>query len=400
MLKGSRQYYIWLGCLTLFILPWFYGSYTQFTQGMVVTGLTDQVSWGIYVANFIFLVGVAAGAVTIVFPAYVYNFAPLKKIAVLGEMLAISAVIVCLLFIVFHMGRPDRLWHMIPGVGIYNFPYSILAWDTLVLTGYFILNAVGACYFLYKRYRGEKINYSFYLPLIFVSIFWAVSIHTVTAFLLSTLPARPMWHHGIMPIRFIATAFAAGPAAIVVVFLVIRSNTKLWIEDKAIDLLSTILVFSLALAIFLAFSEVVTAFYHPTEHASGLRYLMFGAHGVNGLVLWFWTSAVVLTGSCIALMFPSVRKNYQLLPFICALVFVGVWIEKGLCLVIPGSVPTPIGEYLEYSPSYIEIMNSLGNWAIGLIIMTLLIKGAIGVLLGEISGREVKELSLSEEEVQ
>lgn len=367
---------------------------------MGVTGLTDQVSWGIYVANFVFLVGVAAGAVTIVFPAYVYQYAPLKKVAVLGEMLAISAVIICMLFIVFHMGRPDRLWHMIPGVGIYNFPHSILAWDMLVLTGYFFLNAVGAFYFLYKRYSGAQINYSFYLPLVFVSIFWAVSIHTVTAFLLSTLPAKPMWHHGIMPIRFIATAFAAGPAAIIIVFLVVRNKTKLWIEDKAIDLLSTILVFSLTIALFLAFSEVVTAFYHPTEHSSGLRYLMFGAHGVNRLVPWFWTATLALIGGCIALMFPSVRKNYQLLPFICALIFVGIWIEKGLCLIIPGSVPTPIGEYMEYSPSIIEIMNSLGNWAIGLMIMTLLLKGAIGVLLGEIKSRETKVLPVHEGEVQ
>ncbi len=72
VLKGNAKYYLWMGFLALFVIPWAYGNYLQFVDGMIVTGLTDQVSWGLYLANFIFLVGVAAGAVTIVFPAYVY----------------------------------------------------------------------------------------------------------------------------------------------------------------------------------------------------------------------------------------------------------------------------------------------------------------------------------------
>jgi Ni/Fe-hydrogenase subunit HybB-like protein len=384
VIKGNTKYYLWMGFLALFIIPWAYGNYLQFVDGMIVTGLTDQVSWGLYLANFIFLVGVAAGAVTIVFPAYVYKYEPLHKVAVLGEMLAIAAVVMCILFVLEHMGRPDRLWHMLPVIGIYNFPGSMLGWDVLVLVGYFLLNLVGGFYYLFKKYKGEPLNNKFYLPLVFISIVWALSIHTVTAFLINTMPARPMWHVGMMPIRFISTAFAAGPSLIIIIFLIIRKNTAFWIEDKAIDLLSTIVVACLGLALFLTLSEVVTEMYHPTEHSAGLQYLMFGHHGLTNLVPWFWSSLVAMVAGFILLLIPAVRKNYAVLPYICAMVFFGIWVEKGMGLLIPGSIPTPIGEFTQYSPTLIEIMNCLGNWAIGFIVLTILLKGAIGTLLGDI----------------
>ena len=384
IIRGDKKYYLWLGFLALFIIPWLYVNFMQLKYGMIVTGLTDQVSWGLYLANFVFLVGVAAGAVTVVFPAYVYKFEPLHKVSVLGEMLAVASVVMCLLFVLMHMGRPDRLWHMIPVIGIYNFPHSMLTWDVLVLTVYLFLNLIGGFYFLYKKYAGEPLNNKFYLPVIFIAIGWAISIHTVTAFLINTMPARPMWHHGMMPIRFISTAFAAGPALIIIVFLTIRKNTALWIEDKAIDLLSTIVVACLTIALFLTMSEVVTELYHPTEHSAGLQYLILGKHGLENLVPFFWGSLVAMVLGWVLLMIPSIRKNYNVLSFICAMLFLGIWIEKGMGLLIPGSIPTPIGEFTQYSPTLLEIGNCLGNWAIGFIIMTLLLKGAIGILLGDV----------------
>jgi len=382
--RGGLKFYSWLGFLGLFVLIWVYGNYMQLSYGMIVTGLTDQVSWGLYLANFVFLVGVAAGAVTVVFPAYVYGHKGLHEVTVLGEMLAISAVIMCMLFVLNHMGRPDRLWHMLPFIGIYNFPGSMLAWDVIVLLGYLILNIVGGFYYLYKKYSNQEINKNFYMPIIYIAIVWALSIHTVTAFLINTMPARPMWHQGMMPIRFITTAFAAGPALIIIVFTIIRNNTKLWIKDEAIDLLSQIVVWCLGIALFLLLSEVVTEFYHPTEHSLGLQYLMFGHNGLTRLVPWFWISLAAMIVPFILLLIPSIRKDYTKLPIICAVAFFGIWVEKGMGLLIPGSIPSPIGEFTEYYPTMIEIFNCLGNWAIGFIVLTLLLKGAIGVLLGEV----------------
>jgi molybdopterin-containing oxidoreductase family membrane subunit len=198
-------------------------------------------------------------------------------------------------------------------------------------------------------------------------------------------PARPMWFHSMMPIRFIVTAFAAGPALIVIAFLIIRNNTRMWIEDSAIQLLTTIVIWCLGLAIFLTLSEIVVELYARTEHANSLYYLMFGLHGLTGLVPWFWTSVVLMLGAFALFMVPKVRHNMKLLPIPCGMAFVGIWIEKGMGLIVPGFIPSPIGEVTEYHPSLVEWLMTAGIWAFGFFILTILLKGAIGILLGEVS---------------
>jgi molybdopterin-containing oxidoreductase family membrane subunit len=384
VVKGGPGFYAWLASLGVLIAIWAYCFSVQVIEGLAVTGLTSQVSDGLYLGNVIFLVGVAAAAVTVVFPAYCYHHKALHEVAVLGEMVAIAAVTMCNMFVLAHMGRPERLWHMFPIVGIYNIPNSMIAFDVFVLNVYLLLNLVGGFYFLYTKYTGGRINKSWYLPLVYVSIVWALSIHTVTAFFINTMPARPHWNHSVMPIQFITTAFAAGPGLIILMFLVIRRNTKLWIADEAIDLLSTIATFSLGIALFLLMSEIVTELYLPSEHTLGLKYLMFGVHGLNALVLWFWASLAAMVAALVMLLIPRVRKNYRLLPVACVLAFAGIWVQKGVGLLVPGFIPTPIGEFTNYSPTTSEIFVTLGNWAIGFFILTILVKGAVGVLLGEV----------------
>ena len=384
VLKGGTKFYTWMSVLALLSMGALYAFYLQNTEGLIVTGMTSQIHDGLYFANLVFLVGVAAGAVTIVFPAYVYHHKAMHEVTVLGEMLAISAVIMVMLFVFAHMGRPDRLWHMLPFVGIFNMPGSMLAWDVLALNGYLVLNFMCGFYYLYAKYTGTQVNNKYFMPLVYTSIVWALSIHTVTAFLISTMPARPMWYHSMMPIRFITTAFAAGPCLIILAFMYIRKNTKMWIQDSAINLLSTIVTWCLGLALFLTMSEIVVELYARTEHANGLYYLMFGLHGLTALVPWFWSSLAFMVIAFVMFLIPSVRTNYKLLPIACVLAFVGIWIEKGMGLIVPGFIPTPIGEVTEYYPTFIEVVMSLGNWAMGFFILTILLKGAIGILMGEI----------------
>jgi molybdopterin-containing oxidoreductase family membrane subunit len=383
VLKGGTKFYTWMASLGVLMVGMMYVFYLQNTDGLIVTGMTSQISDGLYLANLVFLVGVAAGAVTIVFPAYVYHHEGMHKVAVLGEMLAISAVIMVMVFVFAHMGRPDRLWHMIPPRGIYSFS-SMLGWDVMVLNGYLILNAICGFYYLWCKYTGNPINRKWFIPLVYVAIAWALSIHTVTAFLMANNPARPMWFHSMMPIRFITTAFAAGPALIIIIFLVIRNNTKFWVDDSAIKLLTTIVHFCLGIAIFLTLSEVVVELYARTEHANGLYYLMFGLHGLTGLVPWFWSSVVLMVVAFVLFFVPSFRNDFRKLQIPCAMAFVGIWIEKGMGLIVPGYIPTPIGEVTEYHPSFVEWLLTLGIWAFGFFILTILLKGAIGILLGEI----------------
>jgi molybdopterin-containing oxidoreductase family membrane subunit len=361
----------------------FYGYFVQNTEGLIVTGMTSQIHDGLYFANLVFLVGVAAGAVTIVFPAYGYHHEGMHKVAVLGEMLAITAVVMVMLFVFAHMGRPDRLWHMIPYIGIYSLS-SMLGWDVLVLNGYLALNFICGFYYLWVKYTGGEINKKWFIPLVWVAIVWALSIHTVTAFLISTMPSRPMWFHSMMPIRFITTAFAAGPSLIILIFLIIRNNTKFWIEDSAIKLLTTIVIGCLGIAIFLTLSEIVVELYARTEHANGLYYLMFGLHGLTKLVPWFWGSVFLMVTAFILFLIPAVRNNFKLLPIPCVMAFAGIWIEKGMGLIVPGFIPTPIGEVTEYYPSLLEVFMSLGIWACGFFILTILLKGAMGILMGDI----------------
>jgi len=383
ILKGGVRFYAWMGTLALFIVGMLYVFYLQNTEGLIVTGMTSQIHEGLYFSNLVFLVGVAAGAVTIVFPAYVYHHEGMHKVSVLGEMLAITAVIMVMMFVFAHMGRPDRLWHMIPPWGIYSLS-SMLGWDVLVLTGYLILNFVCGFYYLWCKYTGNPINKKWFIPLVFIAIVWALSIHTVTAFLIATMPARPMWAHTVMPIRFIATAFAAGPSLIIIIFLIIRKTTRFWIDDSAIKLLTTIVTWCLGIALFLTLSEIVIELYARTEHANGLYYLMFGLHGLTGLVPWFWSAVVLMIGAFILFLTPSVRNNMTLLPIACAMAFAGIWIEKGMGLIVPGFIPTPIGEVTEYYPTFVEWLMTLGIWAFGFFVLTILLKGAIGILLGDI----------------
>ncbi len=382
--RGSPKFYAWMACLAVLIVAWAYAFFVQATEGLAITGLNNQVSDGLYLGNFAFLVGVAAAAVTVVFPAYVYHHKALHDVTVLGEMVAVSAVIMANLFVLSHLGRPDRAWHMVPIVGLINFPSAMLPLDAMVLVGYLLLNLVCGFYFLYTKYTGGRMNHSWYVPLVYVSIVWALSIHTVTAFLFNTMPARPFWHIGMLPIQFIATAFAAGPSLIIVIFLIIRRNTKLAIADEAINLLSTIVTFCLGIALFLFMSEVVTELYHPTEHSLGLQYLMFGVHGLNPLVPWFWAALAANIVAFVMLLIPRVRKDYRLLPVACVLIFAGIWVQKGSGLLVPGYIPSPIGEYSNYLPTTLEVLVTLGNWAIGFFILTILAKGAIGILLGEV----------------
>jgi hypothetical protein len=123
---------------------------------MGVTNMTDHVSWGLYIANFTFSVGLAAGGVMMVIPAYLYDDHEMHDVVIIGELLAIAAIVMCLMFVVVDLGRPDRFWHMIPGHRALHWPVSMLTWDVIVLNGYLLINLHVCGYLLYMRYWGAR----------------------------------------------------------------------------------------------------------------------------------------------------------------------------------------------------------------------------------------------------
>ena len=258
---GNTHYFLWLGLLGVLSLLGLYSYGAQFTQGFTVTNLSDQVSWGAYIANFTFLVGVAAAAVLLVVPSYLYKNKDIKKVVLLGEILAFVAMIMCLLFIVVDLGRPDRFLHILPYTGKLNFPQSILAWDVIALNGYLFLNNFIPGYLLYMKYLGKEPNAKYYLPFVFISIVWAISIHTVTAFLYSGLGGRPFWNAAILAPRFIVSAFAGGPALLMLVFQTSRRFTEMKIPEAVFDYLKRIMTYTMLINLFLLGCEVFKEFY-------------------------------------------------------------------------------------------------------------------------------------------
>ncbi len=538
---GDWRYYLWVGTLTVFCLLGLNAYAKQFVHGLVVTGMTDQVSWGVYIANFTFFVGVAAAAVMLVIPVYIYKNEELHELVIFGELLAVAAILMCLAFVTVDLGRPDRFWHLIPGIGKFNFPGSMLSWDVIVLNGYLLLNLYLCTYLLFCRYRKQMPSKWLYLPIVFVGILWAVSIHTVTAFLYVGLGGRPFWNSSIVGPRFLASAFTAGPALIILALQVVRRVTatapagkaawqregatapwgamrraatladldllarhlpelasvsakdrqnslagavvfevaagdillhqgatdtdaffvlegqvvvkreeggriritrslgpgevfgeisalagtprtataiaeestrvlrlpaeslrklmrnhqmsriirsrmteRLMITDRGLLTLRSIVQVSMLINVFLLLNEVFKEFYTGNLHVAASEYLYFGVHGHRALVPWIWTAIGCNLVAMVLLVLP-LSRSLRLLNVACVLAIVGIWIEKGMGLVIPGFIPTPLGEIVEYSPTLNETLVCFGIWAFGLLCYTILIRMAVPILQGKIS---------------
>jgi molybdopterin-containing oxidoreductase family membrane subunit len=381
---GDWRYYAWMAGLTVFCLLGLHAYCIQFVHGLIVTGMSDEVSWGVYIANFTFLVGVAAAAVMMVIPVYIYDNEELHDLVIFGELLAVTAIIMCLAFVTVDLGRPDRFWHLIPGLGQLNFPRSMLSWDVIVLNGYLLLNVHICGYLLYCRYQDRKPSKWFYIPFVFVAIFWAVSIHTVTAFLYVGLGGRPFWNSSIVGPRFLASAFSAGPAIIILALQVIRRVTHYHITDKALLTLRSIVQVSMIINVFLLINEVFKEFYSGNLHVASSRYLFLGLDGHHALVPWIWTAVAFNLISMFLLILP-LSRSLKWLDVACALCIVGIWIEKGMGLVIPGFIPTPLGALIEYTPSLNETLVCLGIWAFGLLCYTIFLRMSVPILQGVLS---------------
>ncbi len=389
--SGDRRYHLWMGGLTLVMLLGGYAYFIQLHEGLAVTGMTDHVSWGLYISNFAFLVGVAAAAMMVVLPAYVFEDVDFGRAVLMAEGVAVAALIMCLAFVVVDLGNPFASWHLIPVIGYLNWPRSLLAWDVIVLNGYLALNLAIPFYLLYSHYAGRTPEKGKYVPFIYISVFWAVSIHLVTAFLFAGLPARPFWHNALLGPRFLASAFAAGPAIMILVLWVIRSQTEYSIKDAAFAKLAMIVTVAAQINLIMLASEIFTEFYFFTHHAVSARYLFFGLDGHNALVPWIWTAIILNVGATVVLTIHPLRRNPKWLIPACFVLFVAIWIEKGMGMVVPGFIPSPLGEIVEYAPTWVELAVTAGIWAMGLFILTVLVRVALPIELGTVRSPHIAE---------
>ncbi len=374
-LTGNRFYWSWVTILLALVSLGVYSYSEQLTYGLTVTGMGRDVSWGVYIAQFTFLVGVAASALMVVLPYYLHDYKEFGKIVIIGEFLAVSAATICLLFVIADMGHPDRLFYVL----LYPHPKSMVFWDVQVLNGYLLINIVSGWTVLEAERKGVSPP-NWVKPIIYLSIVWAVSIHTVTAFLYAGTPGRHLWLTAVLAPRFLASAFAVGPSLLILISFILRKFADFDVGEKAIQKLTTIATYAAIANFFFVGAEFFTAFYSNIPgHKHSLEYLFFGLDGKYQLVPWMWFSMIVGITSVIILLYQQRRPSKKLLIAACSGIVVSLWIDKGIGLIIGGFVPSPMEEVVEYFPTFIEITVTIGIWAIGLLILTALLKVAVSV---------------------
>jgi molybdopterin-containing oxidoreductase family membrane subunit len=374
-LIGTKKYYGWMAALLAVIGVGFACYLWQFQFGLGITGMSRDVSWGFYIAQFTFLVGVAASAVMVVLPYYLHNYKAFGRITILGEFLAVASVTMCILFIFVDLGQPTRVVNVL----LHPTPNSVLFWDMIVLNGYLLLNIVIG----WKVLEAERNNIapaSWLKPFIYLSIPWAVSIHTVTAYLYCGLPGRGFWLTAILAPRFLSSAFAAGPALLILLCMIVRKLTKFDPGKEQIQSLAKVVAYAITVNVFFFLCEVFVVFYsNIPEHMDHIKYLFVGLHGHGVLVPWMWASMILMVVSIILLVNPVTRKNETVLVVACITVFIGTWIDKGLGMISGGFVPNPLHHVNEYVPTLPEILIALGIWAIGFLVLTALFKIAVTI---------------------
>ncbi|UCG07715.1 MAG: polysulfide reductase NrfD [Desulfobacterales bacterium] len=374
-IKGSKRYYGWMTFLLAVIGAGFLVYLWQLDFGLGITGLSRDASWGFYIANFTFLVGVAAGGVMVVLPYYLHDYKAFGKVTILGEFLAIASVIMCITFILVDLGQPMRVFN----VFLYPTPNSVLFWDTIVLQGYLLLNIIIGWNVL--EAERNNVHYQRWLkPLIYLSIPWAISIHTVTAYLYCGLPGRGFWMTAILAPRFLSSAFASGPALLVLLCLIIRRVSSFDPGREQIQSLAKIVAYAICVNVFFFLCEVFVVFYSQIpEHMDHFKYLFVGLYGKGAYVPWMWASLTLMVIGIILTVNPLTRKNEGVLAVACVLIFLGTWIDKGLGMIAGGFTPNPLHHVNEYIPTLPEIMIALGVWAMGFLVLSALFKIAVGV---------------------
>jgi Ni/Fe-hydrogenase subunit HybB-like protein len=374
-LKGTTGYWSWLVFL-LVLIGIGAGCYIyQYFEGLRITGLSRDVSWGLYIGQLTYFVGIAAGGVMVVLPYYLHDYKAFGRITILGEFLAIAAILMCLLFVFVDLGNPVRIMNVI----LYPTPNSILFWDMIVLNVYLLLNIVVGWNVLAAERKGVKYK-KWIKVLAYISIPWAFTIHTVTAFLYAGIPGRHFWLTAIMAARFLSSAFCAGPALLVLLCLIVKKVSKFDPGKEQLQTLGGIIAYAMILNVFFFLLEVFTAFYSQIPgHMHAFEFLFHGLDGYGKLAPWMWTATGFAVLALILLIVPATRRKQDTLAVACVSVIIATWIDKGLGLIVGGFTPNMFNTVTPYWPTTPEILITIGVLAVGFFVLTILYKIAVSI---------------------
>lgn len=293
------------------VAAWIY----QLANGLGVTGMSNGVSWGLYIACFMFFVGLSAGGLIVASSASVFHIAEYKKVAL--PAIICSTVCICCagMFVLIDMGGIQRVWRILVGPN----PTSPLVWDVCVISCYLIINIVYLVFMCSKKPgAADKVSIvsRFALPI-------AILVHSVTAWIFG-LQVSKEWYTAIMAPIFVASAMDSGLALLLLALMGLNKSGVFKVENKLISSLAGLLAVCIAVDAFFIGCECLTMAY---PGAKGAEVLSVMAGGITAPFFWIEIIGGLLI-PFLLMVFAKNRANMKLVGLACVLVVAGVFCKR------------------------------------------------------------------------
>ncbi len=227
----------------------------------------------------------------LILPAYVYKDKDLHEVVIIGECVAVGALVMCLLFITVDYGRAPQGVAYDPGhrpvqLAFIHSRLGCAGTERLSCAKHYGASLYSVLQLPWSKTGGMEIP-ALCFPVHRLGCFHSHG-HSLSSF--QGLPARPFWNNPLLGPRFLASAFAAGPAVIMMVLIAIKERTNYPIDSAIFFKLKRIIVVAAVINLVMLFSEVFKEFYTFTHHSLSAQYLFFGLEGHDSLVPWIWTA--------------------------------------------------------------------------------------------------------------
>ena len=397
----DRNFLIWMASLSTLLLVCMYAYYIQLDKGLIVTGLRDYISWGMYISNFVFFVATSLVGMLISSALGMMGYKWVKPIGRIAEIIAVAFSAVAGLVIVSDMGRPERL----PFVFLFGRIQSPILWDVTVVTTYMTLSILLYLFtmipdmaiskgrightppWLQKTYEVLSFNFK-HTPgqykillkairiLLILIVPTAFAIHTVTSWLFA-VTTRPGWDSSIFGPYFLTGAFVAGSAAVIILMFFVRNNYKLsrYITIEHFDKMGKLLFLVSVVYFYFNLNEyLVPAYKMKTFEAHHLIELFAGE-----FAFMFWSVQLLgLIIPMILLLFKPMRKPVPMV-LIASVVLIASWFKR-LLIVVP-TMASPFlpkqnvpEAWMVYHPTLIETAITVGTLTLAVMIISVLMK--------------------------
>lgn len=423
--KFEKRTWGWTIFFLLWILVGGYALYLQIVDGHKVTGMRDNVVWGLYIANFIFFIGISYAGAVISGILHILKVEWRKPIIRIAEMITVVATIIGPVFILLCVGRLDRLHHLF----IYPRLQSPIIWDVLAISTYF----AGSVIFLYLAlikdfavYRDAKLNIprwkqrlysmlslgyrgtarqkkhiSVSMNLMAIMIIpLAIIVHSVLSWIFG-MTLRPGWHSTIFGPYFVLAAIFSGTGVLIVAMWVYRKMYKLnsYITDKHFIYLGYIMMILGAAYGYFTFSEYLTDWFGSEKWDNEVISKLFNLHEYGWWFFFANFAGIVLPVTIVAI--PKTRTP-NLITIAAFLMVIALWVKRYLIIVptlesplLPMQDTRP--EFVNYSATWVEWALTFAGIATFFLLFTLISKFVKIIPISEFAETATEEKTETEE---